>query len=170
MKFLTTAYCTICNRQVANTSNSGNMSERQVKLLICSANLGNAQPDETSWNHWIPQDGSCAQVLQGPQKYPLRRIDDMRFKHQRSNIHEAYDSCDDDVNGDGDGHAVDQFDIIVFGMQESTFDPPKDKDNNVVYSSLPIDSEALDGSMRSTKSAGAHAGASVIKTLSTIHT
>jgi hypothetical protein len=131
--------------------------EREIKLLICSANLGNAQPDETSLNYLIPENGSCREVLEGPQKYPLRRMEETNTtsKDESDMVGEAY--YDD----------TDQFDIIVFGMQESTFDPPKG--STTPSNNSAIDLDAMDTSTRSNKSGGG-GGMGVKKTLSTIHT
>jgi len=42
-----------------------------VRILICSANLGNAQPDELSLNEWVPANGSMSHVLTNPRRYPV---------------------------------------------------------------------------------------------------
>ncbi|CAJ1932483.1 unnamed protein product [Cylindrotheca closterium] len=42
-----------------------------VRILICSANLGNAQPDELSLNEWIPVNGNMSHVLTNPRRYPV---------------------------------------------------------------------------------------------------
>jgi hypothetical protein len=42
-----------------------------VKLLICSANMGNAQPDPGSINQWIPSDGLISLVVKDPPKFPV---------------------------------------------------------------------------------------------------
>jgi hypothetical protein len=38
--------------------------QTSIKILICTANLGNAQPDGPSWDAWIPKLGNCAPVIQ----------------------------------------------------------------------------------------------------------
>lgn len=40
-----------------------------IKILVCSGNLGNAQPDPGSVEAWIPRDGYCRHVLES--KYPV---------------------------------------------------------------------------------------------------
>jgi hypothetical protein len=48
--------------------------DRELQLLVCSANLGNEQPDDASLADLIPEDGRCTQVLKTPQTYPIRTI------------------------------------------------------------------------------------------------
>jgi hypothetical protein len=76
----------------------------RISILLCAANLGNAQPDQESWHQLVPNDGCCAEVAATP--YPLQRS----------------------VSSDGLGTAFllqegRQFDLIVFGLQEATFVP-----------------------------------------------
>ena len=63
------------------------------------ANLGNAQPDASSLEAWIPPDGKCTAALQYPANYPV--------PNQFSTFDEYMET--------------DQFDIIVIGMQEATW-------------------------------------------------
>lgn len=84
------------------------MKNGQLQLLICTANLGNAQPDEESMARWLPMDGQCNEVLLYPAKYPIR---------------DQFSTFDDYLNED-------KFDLIVVGMQEATFDPPKEDEVN----------------------------------------
>jgi hypothetical protein len=46
-----------------NMSN-GSLKAETIKILVCSGNLGNAQPDVDSIAAWIPQDGLCRHVLE----------------------------------------------------------------------------------------------------------
>ena len=82
------------------------MKNGHLQLLVCSANLGNAKPDEESLARWLPADGQCNEVLQYPAKYPIR---------------DQFSTFDDYLDED-------KFDLIVIGMQEATFDPPNDDD------------------------------------------
>lgn len=84
------------------------MKHGQLQLLICSANLGNAKPDEESMALWLPPDGQCNEVLQYPAKYPIR---------------DQFSTFDDYLDED-------KFDLIVVGMQEATFDPPEETENH----------------------------------------
>ena len=81
----------------------GSVSEekRSVQVLICSANLGNAQPDDFSVNEWIPQDGRIKFVL--PSK---------------NSLHSPPQLPSMKSIGEKEG----QFDIVVIGMQEATFE------------------------------------------------
>mmetsp|Transcript_23895 Transcript_23895/g.29077 ORF Transcript_23895/g.29077 Transcript_23895/m.29077 type:complete len:659 (+) Transcript_23895:37-2013(+) len=71
-----------------------------LKVLICSGNLGNAQPDVMSAQSWIPLDGDVEHVMKNT-RYPLgQQIDEALMT----------------------GH----FDIIAIGMQEATFNTKRD--------------------------------------------
>ncbi len=39
---------------------------KNINLLVCTANLGNAPPDADSWNAWIPKDGKLVPTTQFP--------------------------------------------------------------------------------------------------------
>lgn len=99
--------------------------ENRIQILVCSGNLGNAQPDEASWNHWVPLDGYCSEVIRphSEQRYPFRRMDAMLYKKLNRNNGDEED-CSEHASRE------DQFDIIVFGMQESTFDQVKEDNNS----------------------------------------
>lgn len=73
-----------------------------LRVLVCSGNLGNAEPDVKSLEMWVPEDGSCQQVLED-QKYPL-------LVNNKGKV--------DYSHGDAS-----HFDLIVLGLQESTFIP-----------------------------------------------
>lgn len=115
----------------------------EIKVLVGSANLGNAQPDEASWGHWIPENGSCQQVLRTPPPYPLRRMDESANRHlsptgaEPDDVPTFYQSDEEDN---------DSFDIVVLGMQESTFDPYKEGTVGVTAPELVGSPAGLDGS------------------------
>ena len=44
-----------------------------IRVLTCSANLGNAQPDDYSMDEWIPRDGDMRLVVQDEPIFPLFR-------------------------------------------------------------------------------------------------
>jgi hypothetical protein len=50
-------------------SGRSNKKPDTIKILVCSGNLGNAQPDLDSIDAWIPRDGYCRHVLDS--KYPV---------------------------------------------------------------------------------------------------
>jgi hypothetical protein len=45
--------------------------KKSVRILILSANLGNAQPDDPSLSAWIPHNGYCKFAIQDPPLYPV---------------------------------------------------------------------------------------------------
>lgn len=98
-------------------------NKRSLRLLVCSGNLGNAAPDLQSLASWIPFDGDCSAVLVDSPRYPIP-----------SQEHAVTSSPSDQNHADGqdviveeDGDEIDdegkrKFELIVVGMQESTFD------------------------------------------------
>eukprot|EP00934_Nitzschia_sp_Nitz4_P003569 Nitzschia sp. Nitz4//scaffold66_size103028//32655//37048//NITZ4_004495-RA/size103028-processed-gene-0.116-mRNA-1//-1//CDS//3329556341//3559//frame0 len=107
-------------------------SETKVKVLVCSANMGNQQPDQDSINAWIPRDGETSVVCDHP-RYPLP-----------STIHGLSDSVASILevprngkNSTSTSSALEKFDIIVFGMQEATFKVQDYDENNFPKPLLP---------------------------------
>ena len=94
---------------------------QELQLLVCSANLGNACIDEESLCQWIPADGRCREVVTPEPRYPLQfplipstsdHPADAAMNYRTPAVEKEYSETD-------------RFDIIVFGLQESTFDPPE---------------------------------------------
>mmetsp|Transcript_22475 Transcript_22475/g.62370 ORF Transcript_22475/g.62370 Transcript_22475/m.62370 type:complete len:781 (+) Transcript_22475:100-2442(+) len=164
--------------RTADSPSQNSDTSRQLRLLVCSANLGNAQPDPESLAAWIPEDGLCHEVIRSNPPFPLmmKKVDEAstRSKPVEVEFDEEEEESDDEESQfrpspservvvispekrkkvigslidwskvlkekmeadnleliDGtprasqmkvEGH--DQFDIIVIGMQEATFDPP----------------------------------------------
>ena len=81
----------------------GNSSrtKKDLKVLICSANAGNAEPSLNSIKAWIPEKGSIESVMQ-EKKYEV----DMESLFKGSQY---------------DNERYGTFDVIVIGMQEATF-------------------------------------------------
>jgi hypothetical protein len=80
----------------------------ELRLLVCTGNLGNAEPDRRSIASWIPGDGRVKDVLATlglPPQYPVRML--------QETLVEDFTEYDYE----------DRFHIIVLGMQEATFDP-----------------------------------------------
>jgi len=121
--------------------------ERELQLLVCSGNMGNACIDEVSLCHWIPDDGRCNQVIQPNNKYPIKMAKNVSTSASAGKAgFDAQQSVDRDDDESEESDFVppfgkdldpsceqpydetysetDQFDMIVFGLQESTFDPP----------------------------------------------
>lgn len=119
---------------------SSSSPARKIKVLCCTANIGNQEPDVESLNAWIPKNGRIDQVVDN-QQYPLGGLgDEMRKKFQgmvHALVVEANENGEvqlgDDSTGDDDDEAEDdntnlpRFDIIAIGMQEATFELPDEK-------------------------------------------
>lgn len=88
---------------------------KSLKLLICSANLGNAQPDTDSINAWLPDDGEATSLLQST---------DVRTKNSNAPHFDKHSKEDSLKLGDL-GQDETCFDMIVMGMQEATFEAKK---------------------------------------------
>lgn len=137
----------------ANDGDEGQEQDHQsLALLICSANIGNAEPTRESFDAWIPNDGrfvvgdggGCGNSGDGSATCG-------------SNAHPDDDDYDDgDETGNGRCCIVDdedadedntkriqKFDIIVIGMQEAAFLHDNSFNNNK--------SEHEDGSTKSSK-------------------
>jgi hypothetical protein len=69
-----------------NVSKGSIHEKESIKLLVCTANLGNAKPDAASWDAWIPKDGRIIQpsipVRMTP---PLKRRGVGRTKSEEGN-------------------------------------------------------------------------------------
>jgi hypothetical protein len=154
-----------------NTVSSSD-SHNSIQILIGSGNLGNAAPDETSLNCWIPADGYYSTsnhdsttsslptnettvvngespsnleelqsnsdlTLNDKMKFPLRR---MTYESNNSKedveLQDLNYHCLSDVPNDYTIRSTyRQYQLIVLGMQESTFDPPQ-KDNKIKQQKL----------------------------------
>lgn len=97
--------------------------DRELQLLICSGNLGNEQPDDASLAEWIPADGCCREVLTEDPKYPIILVPKPTAA-TLSNEEKEDSPITPTTWKASDYDDTDQFDIIVIGMQESTFDIP----------------------------------------------
>jgi hypothetical protein len=112
--------------------------DRELQLLVCSANLGNEKPDDESLAAWIPEDGRCTEVL-NEQKYPVLRtiVKDKATAANGDGGTTAAAGVNDAAFEDYD--STDQFDIIVIGMQESTFEAPEDVEiGKTIHLSVPV--------------------------------
>eukprot|EP00977_Amphora_coffeiformis_P008383 scaffold1893_cov220-Amphora_coffeaeformis.AAC.28 len=110
---------------------SGNGKRPNLRLLVCTANLGNEQPDAESIAKWIPPDGffvedTIVEEYDGSDsdvdetetsatpyetKYPIKFGADSDFMNDEKIMADSLSK---------------QLDLIVIGLQEATFDPPKD--------------------------------------------
>jgi hypothetical protein len=105
-----------------------NKSDGRISILLCTANLGNAQPDQESWHRLVPNDGRCAEVAASP--YPLQRSSSSSDESSTSFLRQ-------------EGR---QFDLIVFGLQEATFDPTVGVDQETALAD--VSSSVLSSSRR----------------------
>ncbi len=90
---------------------------QQLAILICSANIGNAEPTRESFGAWIPSDGGFVIARGGGCD-----------KHEMTKNDVCCCSVVDDNNVDEDDDDIinqrkqkKKFDIIVIGMQEAAF-------------------------------------------------
>lgn len=111
---------------------SGGSTERKARkidILVCSANMGNQEPDLESLSAWIPKDGSLKHVLEDP-KYPLpegtnalpRRIKEVATEVLRRKISRGTSLVKQSEEKSDDEIEKEKFDMVVIGMQEATFD------------------------------------------------
>lgn len=102
----------------------------KIKVLVCTANMGNQQPDTVSLNAWIPEDGLVRDVVTEP-KYPMQRASIDKFQSavnaalSKQSDHSTKRSNSKDSDDLNDDEPRRKFDIIVVGMQESTFEATK---------------------------------------------
>ena len=115
-----------------------NSESRELTVLICSANIGNAEPTPSSFAEWIPNDGELAHPVLST-KYPINIANyqaannDGGYDERLSNfIHEIEK---EEINVDTTTTTAKggerppppnfkgrrRFDIIVLGMQEAAF-------------------------------------------------
>ena len=101
--------------------------DRDLRVLVCTANLGNARPDEASIAALIPEDGSFSDVVDNP-KFPLPTreeqqsfMTDIGFK---TVLRKTNGVVQDGMNENSETTWArdNYFDIIVMGFQEATFD------------------------------------------------
>lgn len=93
-----------------------NDGEEKIKVLVCTANMGNEPPDQLSLNCWIPRDGDVMSVLKD-QPYPIRANMKEKFKSAVQTLISGESHRLDE----GSDNIKDKFDIIAIGMQEATF-------------------------------------------------
>jgi len=80
--------------------------QSELTVLICSANIGNAEPTPESFAEWVPDDGE----IEGPLSKTKYTVEADRAA---------------EVSGSLRGVTGKKFDIIVLGMQEAAFMAPK---------------------------------------------
>ena len=102
----------------------------QLAILICSANIGNAEPTRESFDAWIPNDGECCVRSIGSDSGSGGGDDDDDDIGKMARGGNCCIVDDDDHDDDGDNtnkiakkeaKQKQKFDIIVIGMQEAAF-------------------------------------------------
>jgi hypothetical protein len=74
-----------------------------LAVLVCSANVGNAEPTQESFNNWIPDDGAITTGDVG--------VEELDADSSARNINKIKE----------------QYDFIIIGMQEAAFTEGKKK-------------------------------------------
>jgi len=91
-----------------NATKMAGDGEGELTVLVCCANIGNAEPTPHSFGKWVPDDGE----IEGPLSETKYTIEADRAAEVSASLRR--------VTGK-------KFDIIVLGMQEAAFMAPKTK-------------------------------------------
>ena len=154
-----------------NTVNNGGDDEdttSNLSVLICSANIGNAEPTPESFSQWVPLNGIMNPTISST-KYP---VDELTTDSLANNVKELTTNSKDVINTLKTQQSK-QFDIICLGMQEAAFVEPKQpslkrKDSqgnsNVELNKLDTSSSKPDFSERSENKDTAIPGIPVLQT------
>ncbi len=89
----------------------------KIKVLVCTANIGNEPPNYASISEWIPNDGETKSVLRN-QQYPVKEIGGKKLPSL-----DVFESADEG-----------SFHIIAIGMQEATFELARELAKSLVES------------------------------------
>jgi len=109
------------NRMNSNNTFSHDNGSK-IKVLVCTANMGNEEPNCESLSSWIPNDGDTKSVLEN-QSYPVRGLMKEKFQLAATAILGiSKNEAIPDVEAVTDYVVADTFDIIAIGMQEATFE------------------------------------------------
>ena len=121
---------------------------RELTVLICSANIGNAEPTPSSFAEWIPNDGEVANPILSTQ-YPINSTNyqastnDNGYTDRVSNFIHSLEKEIKDTTGTRpplNFKGKRKFDIIVLGMQEAAFVNKTPSSSTTVATSNIIDS------------------------------
>lgn len=89
---------------------SSSNESSELTILICSANIGNAEPTPESFDKWVPKDGNIHTPLTNT-KYPVDTcIENIPLTTQSADTIAKLKTI-----------AEKKFDIIAIGMQEAAF-------------------------------------------------
>ena len=88
----------------------------ELSILVCSGNIGNAEPTPESFGEWVPDDGNILHTV-NKTKYPIthelhERAADTIAKLKRMQQQQQQASSSESKK---------KFDIIIIGMQEAAF-------------------------------------------------
>lgn len=115
----------------SNMANKNN--DNSIRVLVCSANMGNAEPNLESLRAWIPKDGDTNSVLEN-QPYPLREVVKKKFKLAATAILGiSKDKSVPEIEVVHDDSDANKFDIIAIGMQEATFEVSEREETSHSY-------------------------------------
>lgn len=122
----------------------------ELLVLVCTANMGNAKPNEESIGAWLPKGGRCRDVLEEDGHAMDDATGGGGTEAVRASVLKR-------TNGEGGGSSpsvLDErcFDVIVIGMQEATFSTKKTAGRNkskdgAVGESAATDRSSLSASM-----------------------
>ena len=68
-----------CSLSPVSKSSNGLNNNPKIKVLLCTINIGNEEPNVESIGEMIPNDGDTKVVLQN-QRYPIRANKKMKLK------------------------------------------------------------------------------------------
>jgi len=165
-----------------NNNNSANMADNttnndkdeedtttsNLSVLICSANIGNAEPTPESFSQWVPPNGIINPTISST-KYP---VDALTTDSLANNVKELTTNSKDVINT-LKTQSEKQYDIICLGMQEAAFVEPKQPslkrkgsqgNSNVELNKLDTSSSKADVSERSENKDTAIPGIPVLQT------
>lgn len=106
-----------------------------IKVLVCTANIGNEKPNVDSIREWIPNDGDLKSVLHN-QRYPIRDSTEFLLtsnshREKPENNNETSDKDNNRVHDENE-----KFQIIAIGMQEATFGLSENEYNSLLVQKL----------------------------------
>ena len=146
----------MADNTVNNPDNEDEDTTSNLAVLICSANIGNAEPTPESFSQWVPPNGTINPTISNT-KYP---VDELKTDSLANNVKELTSNSSDVINT-LKHQSEKQFDIICLGMQEAAFVEPKQptslkrKDSqgnsNIELNKLDTSSSKADVSERSEK-------------------
>mmetsp|Transcript_17179 Transcript_17179/g.39684 ORF Transcript_17179/g.39684 Transcript_17179/m.39684 type:complete len:727 (-) Transcript_17179:40-2220(-) len=104
----------------------------KINVLVCTANIGNEEPNLRSIREWIPSDGETKSVLQN-QPYPVKSSAEIERHWAGTRDNSGWQRLPETFNNNEKKKESDirfddksqRFHIIAIGMQEATFEQKK---------------------------------------------